>query len=93
MKSLLKVAALLVVAMPLWAADMTTTTTTTTNGAANTVDCSKMMGAEKDKCMKEMKDNCMKMTDAAKKKECMDKMEKTTKGEMSNMNDMGKTAQ
>ena len=94
MKSLLKVASLLVIAMPLWAGDMVTTTTTTTNGSHTTMDCSKMMGAEKDKCMKDMKDNCMKMTDATMKKDCMDKMDKMMKEDMSKMNgDMNKTAQ
>jgi hypothetical protein len=73
MKSLVKAAALLVVALPLYAADMTSTTMTDKSAGA---DCSSMMGADKDKCMKDMKDSCMKMTDAAMKKDCMDKMDK-----------------
>ena len=93
MKSLLKAAALLVVAMPLYAADMTTsTTTTTTDTKAAAPDCSTMMGAAKDKCMKDMKDSCMKMTDAAMKKDCMDKMDKMSAMPKDN-GMMNKTAQ
>jgi hypothetical protein len=88
MKSLVKAAALLVIAMPLFAADMTSTSTTTT---MTSPDCSTMMGAAKDKCMKDMKDSCMKMTDASAKKDCMDKMDKMSMPKDNGM--MNKTAQ
>lgn len=91
MKSLLKAAALLVIAMPLFAGDMTTTAAATDAKAAPAADCSTMMGADKDKCMKEMKDSCMKMTDAMKKKDCMDKMDKMMSHKDNGM--MNKTAQ
>jgi hypothetical protein len=76
MKSLLKAAALLVVAMPLYAADMGTTTTTTGNGAVSTtstIDCTQMSGDMQSRCMSDM-DKCNGMTSMADKKVCMDKM-------------------
>lgn len=78
MKSLVKVAALLVVAMPLFAADMNTTTTTA-NGAvqtSKTVDCSQMNMNMQARCTADLK-ACDAMSDLAAKKVCMDKMTAT----------------
>jgi len=78
MKSLFKVAALLVIAMPLWAAGMNTTTTTADGAVqtSKTVDCSQMTMDMKNRCVADL-NNCNAMTDLAAKKVCMDRMTTT----------------
>jgi hypothetical protein len=70
MKSIVKISALLVMSMPLWAGDMTstpmqtTTTTTTTHSMTKmmdgTMDCKGKMGMEMDTCKTTNMDTCKK---------------------------------
>lgn len=86
MKLLVKAAALCVIAMPLFAADMTTNTTTM-GGTTASQDCSTMTGDAQAKCMKDMKNNCMNMPSGTQKNDCMAKYQKM----MDNMGTTGTT--
>lgn len=100
MKSLMKVAALLALSMPLFAGDMVGTTTTTTTGTTGTTvhtDCT--MAKDPVACQTKM-DECMKTVGATKEScmktmqdEKMHQMKEMHNGTMNNVDSTTKTMQ